>query len=145
MRLFDTLNLFNVPVWTSCAHSAITTHLTSMCLRCRQCPCLSAGWTYLHLCICLGLMNNTCRIVSRLFRWTLKVWPIKAAQCYSESLTFFYIQPCLCSVKVSSRLNCFQTVSLWLDWSASVDGKEAGAAAKGFAGSYSKLVNNSGA
>lgn len=46
-------------------------------------------------------------------------------------------------MKVSSRLNCPQTVSLWPDWSASFDGKDAGATAKGFAGSDSKLVNNS--
>lgn len=56
----------------SCAHSVITTsphkHVPPLPLP----PCLSAGRTYLRLCVCLGLMSNTCRIVSRLFRWTFK-------------------------------------------------------------------------
>lgn len=88
MRLFDTLNLLNMLVWTSCAHSAITTHLTSMCLRCRQCPCLSAGWTYLHLSICLGLKGVTYK-GRPMLQWIINI---------------FYMQPCLCSVKVCSRL-----------------------------------------
>lgn len=124
-------------------------HLTSMCFRCRQCPCLSSGWTYLHLSICLGLMSNTCRIVSRLFRW--RVWPIKATQCYNESLTFLIcVQlvhkptlPMFSEGQLPS--NCSQTVGLWPDWSASFHGKEVGTRAKGFAGSYSTLVNNSAA
>lgn len=66
-------------------------NLTSMCLHCRQCPCLSARWTYFHLCVCLGLMSNTCRIVSRLFKWTFKGVTYKGHPMLQWMINIFFI------------------------------------------------------